>query len=152
MEKALEHLSDDKTYKALTVEAARNKMNKLKLAIGRFLWQHSNALSPSDKNFLQHALDVEKDGLFPQFYILAKIYKTPWKVQPITLVSGSQVEGLGKWLDRQLQRVCWDLPSFLDSSHALVKELKNLPPLPLTHGSLQLMLSACIQILIPNMR
>jgi hypothetical protein len=70
--------------------------------------------------------------LFPHFYITAKVHKQPLETRPNISVSGSTLEGLGKWVDRQLQPLARNTNAFLSSSWNLVKTLKELPQLPTT--------------------
>ncbi len=129
IQKALDHLNDPLTYKSLSKSEALCMLEQAKQATEEFVTKHSKSIPKSEVKYLRRTASVEDP--FPQFYILAKIHKTPWKVRPITSVSGSQTEGLGKWLDSKLQVICKTLPTYLKSSFQLVKEVSkitNLPP------------------------
>jgi hypothetical protein len=58
-------------------------------------------------------------------YLLAKVHKTPWKTRAIISGCGCTTEGIAHWVNQQLQPICKDLPSYLQSSFTLKKLLKN---------------------------
>jgi hypothetical protein len=80
----------------------------------------------------------DKDGVvqmpkhlhLPYFYLLPKVHKTPWKTRPVVSGVASVNEPLSKWIDIQLQRVVHLCPAYLKDSWQLLRELRDLPPLP----------------------
>jgi hypothetical protein len=84
---------------------------------------------PADKKFLERYLESVRDD-FAYFYLLFKIHKSPWKTRPIVSVSGSLLQGLGQWVDVQLQLICARLPFPITSSTALVERLRKITVVP----------------------
>jgi hypothetical protein len=123
-----EHLSDTSTYRQLTPQVADNRIKAIRKIITNFINSHFKKGNP-DRTYLQRTLDNCTDP-FAYFYLLAKVHKTPWKTRPIISVSGSILQGLGRWVDCQLKIVCQHLPFVIRSSHQLCLELKDLvlPP------------------------
>jgi hypothetical protein len=103
-----EHLLNDNTYQQLHPSAAKDYIKKVKLKLLKFIDFYLKRGS-NEQKFLLHSLDQVKDP-FAYFYILAKIHKTPWTSRPIVSVSGSLLEGLGKWADNQQQKLCMEMP------------------------------------------
>jgi hypothetical protein len=128
-----DHLSDSTTYRKLTEVQKDGRLNAVRRMITNFIHRAENAnlLPPSDITFLKRSLQHCADPL-AQFYILAKIHKTPWATRPICSVSGSLLHGIGRWIDAQLQPICQLLPSFVQSSFKLKEALLSLPPIPPT--------------------
>lgn len=93
-------------------------------------------LKSRGRTYLERSLHNTKDP-FAYFYLLAKIHKTPMTTRPIVSVSGSLLEGLGKWTDTQLQKICAKLPYIFRSSQCVALEVKNfnLQTLLLTTGA-----------------
>jgi hypothetical protein len=90
----------------------------------KFLTRHF-APTNTDRKFIERHLDKNKDP-FSYFYLLAKVHKTPWSTRPIISVSGSLLEGIGKWVDHQLKIVCKDLPYIIKSSYEFCKQIQQL--------------------------
>jgi hypothetical protein len=119
-----DHLSDPNTYQQLSEADAATNMAALTLTVESFFEEFQTKFTRQDYIYLTRSLVV--DDPFPHFYITAKVHKTPWKTRPIVSVRGSILHGLGKWIDRQLQPICRQLPSFLKSSYDLKKQLSSL--------------------------
>jgi len=133
-----DHLSDKATYRQLTKEEACQKMQAAEREIKSWLATHKHRISPAGLTFLKRTLNLkDPDGntMFPQFYILAKLHKTPLATRPIVSVSGTLLHGFGRWVNRQLQQPGQSIPSFINSSYALTQRLctlQEVTPLPPT--------------------
>jgi hypothetical protein len=66
----------------------------------------------------------------PYFYILPKVHKKPWKTRPVVSGTSTVNEPLSKWIDYHLQQVLHLCPAYLKDSWQLLRDLKQLPPLP----------------------
>ena len=123
-----DHLLDKTTYIQYTPYEARNKMQSITTYVESFISKYKPYLQKSDVKFLERTFEVIDP--FPKFYITAKVHKCPWRTRPIVSISGSQLHGLGQWVDHILQPYARSIPSYIKSSHALKKLLMELPPLP----------------------
>lgn len=82
-----DHLTDETTYKRLTLNDANNKMEYISTRLDAFIEKFGKHLDKADIKYLKRTTDV-KDP-FPKFYITAKVHKTPWTTRPIVSISGS---------------------------------------------------------------
>jgi hypothetical protein len=121
---ALDHLSDDATYKRLEPQDALQAINALENNLLTFLSDYHHCFSKEDNNFLWRSLNVADK--FSYFYITAKVHKTPWKPRPITSTAGSITHGLGRWVDQELKPIVNKLPSYIRSSTHLLERLKSI--------------------------
>jgi hypothetical protein len=119
-----DHLLDTNTYRQLTLSDASGRITAVRHIIDNFLNKHFSQ-HHSDRKFIQRCLENVKDP-FSYFYLLAKVHKTPWATRPIISVSGSLLQGLGKWVDHQLKIVCSQLPYIIRSSFDLSMTLRNM--------------------------
>jgi hypothetical protein len=103
-------------------------MDQISSALEHFIQKYKEHLQKPDITYLERTFKV-KDP-FPKFYITAKVHKSPWKTRPIVSISGSQLHGLGCWVDHILQPFARYVPSYIKSSRALKELLIALPPLP----------------------
>ena len=55
------------------------------------------------------------------------MHKTPWVPRPIVSQCGSILDGIARWLTKQLKPLSKRMPSYLPSSKSLKKDLENLP-------------------------
>jgi hypothetical protein len=119
-----DHLCNKETYQRLQPSAARLHVKQLKSRIITFLELHFPENHP-DRVYLSRKLESVTDP-FAYFYVLAKIHKTPWSTRPIVSVSGSLLEGLGKWCDVQLQNICRNLPYIFRSAYCVKSAIEEL--------------------------
>jgi hypothetical protein len=125
-----DHLLDTNTYQQYNKRDALELMERLSTSLESFISKYKNHLRKADISFLERTREI-KDP-FPKFYITAKVHKNPWKTRPIVSISGSQLHGLGQWVDTILQPYAQSAPSYIKSSRALKLLLMDLPPLPAT--------------------
>jgi hypothetical protein len=119
-----DHLCNKETYQKLQPLAAKLHVKKLRSRISTFLELHFPENHP-DRVYLSPKLETATDP-FAYFYILAKIHKAPWSTRPIVSVSGSLLEGLGKWCNIQLQKICQDLPYIFRSAYCVKSAIDEL--------------------------
>lgn len=120
-----EHLSDKKTYLFLQPEQQQVYIDTAKQRINEFCDKYFPRKYSNDRKFLLRSMESVSDP-FSYFYLLAKVHKSPWKTRPIISCSGSITEGLGRWLDYQLQKIVSQLPYVIKSSFELKTTLCNL--------------------------
>ena len=125
-----DHLGDERTYRRLTENAARNRMTKLGYDYRSFVMKYSEVLSEAEITFLWRSLR-KCDKKLSRFYLTAKIHKTPWATRPVVSTCGTTLAGLSKWADYWLQKLRDNVPTYIqDSAHLirLLQELGQLPP------------------------
>lgn len=124
-----DHLLDKNTYSRYTRQDALVLMERISTSLESFISKYKIHLRKADISYLEQTRHV-KDP-FPKFYITAKVHKNPWKTRPIVSSSGSQLHGLGRWVDTILQPYAQSTPSYIQSSRVLKNLLMDLPPLPI---------------------
>jgi hypothetical protein len=123
-----DHLTDATTYKQLTYTQAHQHISRIENQLSQFIDYYERKLDPADVKYLKKTADV-KDP-FPKFYVTAKVHKKPWKTRPIVSVSGSLLDGLGRWVDKILQPYFQATTTAIRSSTTLKDMLMALDPLP----------------------
>jgi len=87
--------------------------------ISSWLRKYKKVIPKHEYTYLKrtHCLYNNKGKIaFSQFYLLAKIHKTPMDTQPIVSIIGSLLYVLGQWADCQLQAPGCSIPSYIKSS------------------------------------
>jgi hypothetical protein len=112
-----DHLLDNTTYKQLSSRAAHQFMEQTTNKLTTFIDQYKKLLDPADIKYLLRTTTTTDP--YPKFYITAKVHKTPWSTRPIVSVSGSLLEGLGKYVDKILQPFSQSTIASIQSSTAL---------------------------------
>ena len=111
-----DHLLHKETYRRLTEQEARGRLKAIQKIVENFIGRN---LPPKDPNgtFIQRSMEKSlQNEPFSQFYITAKVHKEPWATRPIVAYSGSILHGLGRWVDRELQKFTPHLPFYIKSS------------------------------------
>ena len=126
IERALEdHLLDEKTYRRLTEEEASIHLKKVQYQVESLVLRAGKeGLASAELKYLNRALKLVHR--LPQFYLLMKIHKTPWKTRPVVSTCGSLCYFLGKWVDYHLQPVAKLVPTYIRDSEELMTKLKQL--------------------------
>jgi hypothetical protein len=129
-----DHLNDATTYLPLSEEDASSGIDWIKKEVKLFVTKHhsrtetrygkSQTVITNCGRYLLQSLEV--DDPFAYFYLLAKIHKSPWSTRPITSVPGSILYGLGKWVDRELQKVINHISYKCTNSRDVVTTLRDL--------------------------
>jgi hypothetical protein len=133
---ALEHLLDTETYRQLSNADASLFVDTTKQMITEWVTLHTSKhahnqhITAADGKYILRSLSVQDP--FAYFYVLAKVHKSPLTTRPIVSVSGSLLQGLGRWVDQELQRVVDCMHYTLCSSTELVNDISALPLLPYT--------------------
>jgi hypothetical protein len=103
-----DHLSKLEVYKRLEKREAEKNLERIERTVISWLRRNKDVIPKSEAGYIRKmtkAKDRKGNHNFPHFYITAKVHKDPLKTRPIISVSGSTLEGLGKWADRQLQPI-----------------------------------------------
>jgi hypothetical protein len=87
-------------------------------------------LTKAEVDYFQRSFAAEPIRHPPQFYILPKVHKTPWKTRPVVSCIGSFNKIASKWLDYKLAKVVYLCPSHTKDSYQILDDLKQLGPLP----------------------
>jgi hypothetical protein len=125
-----DHLLDTTTYKSLHLIQATQHIDFIRNKLKNFVNYYKNKLEATDIKYLTNTMQV-KDP-YPKFYITAKVHKNPWKTRPIVSVSGSLLDGLGRFVDKLLQPYFKTIPSAVRNSMYLKDTLMALDVLPPT--------------------
>lgn len=126
---ALIHLNDKTAYQLLTADEAKLAAAEIKHAINQWTIKFRPFISDMSVKYIRNSINENKDP-FGFFYLLYKLHKNPISTRPVCSDCGSLLHSLGKWVMLQLQPVAKKMPSYFKDTFALLKLLKNLPPLP----------------------
>ena len=124
-----DHLNDHLTYERLEKETALWDLFFQRNQILAFAKKHEKTMQDGEITFFKRFLFQEKFRT-PQFYITAKVHKSPWKTRPIVSTSGSLMAFLSKWVDYQLNSLAKQSPTYISNSKQVKKELESLHRLP----------------------
>ena len=99
-------------------------MAKLIYSYESFITRNRLELSDAERTYLWRSLK-KCDKKISLFYLTAKIHKTLWTTRPVVSTSGTMMAGLSKWLDRWLQKLRHQVPTYLKDSSHLVQLLMD---------------------------
>jgi hypothetical protein len=124
-----DHLLNEQTYRILSPADADAEFDSFDEDMLDFFKYRSRYLTKKENQYLNTSLIV-KDR-YAYFYGTMKIHKSPATTRPIVAVTGSLLDGLGQWLDVQLQPLARHFKSYIRDSADLVTRwslLRDLPP------------------------
>lgn len=121
-----EHLSHEDIYQELTPGEASYQLNKQLDDIYKWIRKLGNPPHKYAERFFDCALSCL--NCVPQFYITAKVHKSPWKSRPVVAQVGSNIVALSKFLDFHLQEIARKCPSYIPSSDTVREDLKSIHP------------------------
>jgi len=124
-----DHLLDHASYRRLTPAEAQSIRLQAGANLKALIDTHRKDLPSDDVKYFERSFSHTRR--LPQFYVTPKVHKDPWATRPIVSCVGSNIEVMSKYLDYQLQRVVHCCPSRLKDSASLLRDLKQLPLLPL---------------------
>lgn len=125
------HLLNNDNYVRLQEDDARKICYNARASLQRLTIQDKKLFPAESQAFKYFYRSLKVRGRRrPQFYIMPKIHKNPLKTRPVISCVGSTMEIASKYLDYQLQRVVHLCPCYLKDSWQLLKQLKDLGPLP----------------------
>ena len=84
----------------------------LKGKVNKFIYKHRDSMSPGELTYLRKRTKL-KEHRIPQFYITAKVHKSPWKTRPIVSTYGSLMSYLSKWVDFTLNKIAKQSPIYI---------------------------------------
>jgi hypothetical protein len=136
----MEHLGNERNYKPLTEEGARNRQRGLQIRFRNFLTRYGPrgkndepvdyvCISDAEDTFLRRAIKQHAEQL-AKFRMTAKVHKTPWKLRPIVCCAGTFMNDWSRWLDFWLQKLKPVIPTYLKDGQQVLDETKQLqlPP------------------------
>jgi hypothetical protein len=127
-----DHLLNKSTYRRLTESESKtlryNARAHIILAVSQA--KKRDQLNHAEETYFSRSIAAEPIRRPPQFYVLPKVHKTPWKTRPVVSCVGSFNEIASKWLDYKLSKVVKLCPSYIKDSYQVLTELKQLGPLP----------------------
>ena len=122
------HLLDKNTYKQLTEDMAKYKLNELQEQLTKIFENPSanvqNSLSKMEKKYF--AKSLQDKHRIPTFYGLVKIQKQPWTLRPVVSCCGSLLVTISTWIDVHLQKIRNKLPAFIKDSDKFQHELSKI--------------------------
>jgi hypothetical protein len=125
-----DHLTNELTYKRCSDREITVLRYNSWGAIIRTITKRGKNLNLAKKTYFNWSIKAEPIRQPPQFYILPKVHKTPWKTRPVVSCVGSFNEIASKWLDYRLLKVVDLCPSYTKDSYQILEELANLGALP----------------------
>jgi hypothetical protein len=84
-----DHLSNESIYQRLSLQNATTHRYNLRGAIIRAISNGKKLLSHAENTYFARSFSAEPICRPPQFYILPKVHKTPWKTRPVVSCVGS---------------------------------------------------------------
>jgi hypothetical protein len=125
-----DHLTVESIYSRLTAKDATVSRYNSRGAIIRAVTKSSKIITHAERTYFRRSFSAEPIRRPPQFYILPKVHKTPWKTRPVVSCVGSFNEIASKWLDYKLSKLVDLCPSYTKDSYQILEDLAKLGELP----------------------
>ncbi|KAL7522484.1 hypothetical protein ACHAWX_007171 [Stephanocyclus meneghinianus] len=129
-----DHLQKGQTYKTLTELEATAKKRELQYRFEEYLSKYFPSTEEDEDPdpiaiFLRRCYRRDKPNI-AQFRATVKVHKQPWQLRPVVAKIGTYIEGLSKWLDKQLFGLTTHVPTIVRDSQQLRDKLVELqlPP------------------------
>jgi len=123
-----DHLLCSNTYVQLTEKEATEQILHTRKTLLQLRLNHRKDLTETENIYFRRNANIKHR--LPQFYIIIKIHKQPYKTRPIVSCVGSFLNAFSKWVDTHLQKLLPFNPTYTkDTSHILqdIKKIQNLP-------------------------
>jgi hypothetical protein len=116
------------TYLHLTSEIALSEVNNTKQLLLNALHTHKNLLSQPEITYFTRSF--KENHHVPIFYGMPKVHKNPIKLRLVVSCINSFPSIFSTWLDFKMKELLRFIPSYINNSTELIKELKQLqlPP------------------------
>jgi predicted DNA-binding protein YlxM (UPF0122 family) len=85
-------------------------------------------LSKAEKTYFEHFYHL--NYCMTQFFITMKIHKNPMGTHPIVSCCDSFIEGFSIWLDFKMKSLIKFVPTYVQDSYQVLREMKDLDKLP----------------------
>jgi hypothetical protein len=123
-----DHLNDMSTYTRLSHDDAVSALKAAEKEIKTLVASYDYLLSKAEKTYFECFYHLNHH--MKQFYITMKIDKNPMGTRPIVSCCGSFVEGFSIWLDFKMKSLIKFVPTYVQDSYQVLRELKDLDELP----------------------
>lgn len=126
IERALkDHLMKPNLYKKLSFYEMKYLLHQQHDQLREWVADNTHCLSKPERTFFKRAFKWFKQRV-QQFYITAKVHKTPWATRPVVGTCGSNLAQLSKWHDWKLQAIARKSPTYISGSETVRQKLQGL--------------------------
>jgi hypothetical protein len=118
-----DHLLCSNTYVQLTEKEATEQILHTRKTLLQLRLNYRKDLTETENTYFRRNANIKHR--LPQFYIIIKIHKQPYKTRPIVSCVGSFLNAFSKWVDTHLQKLLPFNPTYTkDTSHVL-QDIEN---------------------------
>lgn len=120
-----DHLNNKNVYQHLTEKEGIQQCKEVETLVIVWYNKYKHLLKASEQRFFKRFLSI-KEYRISQFYITAKVHKSPWKTRPVVSTCGSILSYLSKWLDFVLTDFAKQTRCYIKDSLQVKNELSTI--------------------------